>query len=174
MRWLASFCPFRLHLPTPLPSTRFCYPRFSRLPRRCGTMRALTPAGLSHARQVSPLTLHCLPSIPTPTTSCAPDVALSATSARPVGSLAAPGFATSEQARQRTPPNRVRHPTGCSFASGCSPPRLAATQLPSATCDVTSHDTDSHHADSAYSRPHSPAGLTRGSIRFARIAAVAL
>ena len=29
------------------------------------------------------------------------------------------------------PPNRVRQPTGCSFASGCSPPRLAATQLPS-------------------------------------------
>src|SRR5919108_5104914 len=31
-----------------------------------------------------------------------------------------------EQARRRTSPNRVRHPAGCSFASGCSPPRLAA------------------------------------------------
>jgi len=34
-------------------------------------MRALTPAALSQARQVSPLTLHCLPGIPSPTTSCA-------------------------------------------------------------------------------------------------------
>jgi len=48
-------------------------------------------------------------------------------------------FAMNEQARRCTPPKRVRHPTGCRFASGCSPPRLAATQLPSATCAVTSH-----------------------------------
>ena len=39
--------------------------------RASGTMRALTPAGLAHARQVSPLPLHCRPSIPIPTTSCA-------------------------------------------------------------------------------------------------------
>ena len=44
-----------------------------------------------------------------------------------------PGFTMSEQARRHTPPNRVRHPTDRQFASGCSPPRLAATQLPSAT-----------------------------------------
>ncbi len=31
------------------------------------------------------------------------------------------------------PPNRVRSPTNQQFASGCSPPRLTATQLPSAT-----------------------------------------
>ena len=31
------------------------------------------------------------------------------------------------------PPNQVRHPTDRQFASGCSPPRLTATQLPSAT-----------------------------------------
>ena len=31
------------------------------------------------------------------------------------------------------PPNRVRSPTDHQFASGCSPPRLMATQLPSAT-----------------------------------------
>jgi NitT/TauT family transport system substrate-binding protein len=37
------------------------------------------------------------------------------------------------QARRSSPPNRVRHPTDQQFASGCSPPRLAATQLPSAT-----------------------------------------
>ena len=42
-------------------------------------------------------------------------------------------FALEEQARRHTPPNRVRHPADCQFASSCSPPRLAATQLPSAT-----------------------------------------
>jgi hypothetical protein len=41
-------------------------------------------------------------------------------------------------------PKRVRHPAGCPFASGCFPPRLTATQLPSATYDVTSHGKDSH------------------------------
>jgi hypothetical protein len=35
--------------------------------------------------------------------------------------------------RGSSPPNRVRYPTDQPFASGCSPPRLAATQLPSAT-----------------------------------------
>ena len=44
-----------------------------------------------------------------------------------------PGFAMESQARRNTTPNRVRHPTDRQFASGCSPPRLAATQLPSAT-----------------------------------------
>jgi hypothetical protein len=41
-------------------------------------------------------------------------------------------FALNPQARRYVRPNRVRHPTGCLFASGCSPPRLTATQLPSA------------------------------------------
>jgi hypothetical protein len=49
-----------------------------------------------------------------------------------------PGFAMNEQARRTIPPKRVRHPAGCSFASSCSLPRIAATQLPSATCDTTS------------------------------------
>ena len=43
------------------------------------------------------------------------------------------GFALVSQARRSSPPNRVRYPTDQQFASGCSPPRLAATQLPSAT-----------------------------------------
>jgi hypothetical protein len=72
-----------------------------------------------------------------------------------------PGFAINEQARRRTPPKRVRYPAGCAFASGCSPPRLAATQLPSASCVVTSHDQDSHSADKTSSRTHSSPGLTR-------------
>ena len=44
-----------------------------------------------------------------------------------------PGFATIQQARHGFTPNRIRSPTDWRFASGCSPPRLAATQLPSAT-----------------------------------------
>ena len=38
-----------------------------------------------------------------------------------------------EQARRHTPPKRVRFTTDRQFASSCSPPRLAATQLLSAT-----------------------------------------
>src|SRR5262245_11217833 len=38
-----------------------------------------------------------------------------------------------EQAHRSSPPNRVRPPTDQQFASSCSPPRLTATQLPSAT-----------------------------------------
>ena len=53
------------------------------------------------------------------------------------------------------PPNRVRHPTDRHFASGCSPPRLAATQLPSASESVASSDTDFHRADVAPSWAHS-------------------
>src|SRR5690606_28601114 len=44
-----------------------------------------------------------------------------------------PGFVLSPQTRHSTPPNQVRHPTDRQFVSGCSPPRLAATQLPSTT-----------------------------------------
>ena len=58
----------------------------------------------------------------------------------------------SEQARRAMPPKRVRHPAGCSFASGCFPPRLATTQLPSATCVTTSHKLDFHPPDKTTSR----------------------
>ena len=43
------------------------------------------------------------------------------------------GFTLVPQARQTVRPNRVCHPTDRSFASCCSPPRLAAAQLRSAT-----------------------------------------
>jgi len=77
-----------------------------------------------------------------------------------------PGFALLEQARRKTPPKRVRHPAGCSFASGCSPPRIAATQLPSATWKVTSHGLDLHQTDNATSRTHSRlAALQRPPLR---------
>ena len=43
-------------------------------------------------------------------------------------------FALNPQARRSARPNRVRHdPTDCKFVSGCSPPRVAATQLPLTT-----------------------------------------
>jgi len=44
-----------------------------------------------------------------------------------------------EQARHSFPPKQVRHPTDCRFTSGCSPPRLATTQLPSITGMRPSH-----------------------------------
>ena len=64
-------------------------------------------------------------------------------------------FAMYEQARRSSPPNRVRPPTDRPFALGCSPPRLAATQLPSATEFVASSDTDFHRAVVAPSWAHS-------------------
>ena len=66
-----------------------------------------------------------------------------------------PGFAMNEQARRTMPPKRVRHPAGCSFASSCSPPRIAATKLPSATCATTSHRMDSHLTRQHHRRTHS-------------------
>ena len=91
-------------------------------------------AGSASCRALaSPTGLSAYPALPSghpvPNHVVRPNVALPVTSARPAGR----GFATHEQARRNTPPNRVRHPTGCRFASGCSPPRLTATQLPSAT-----------------------------------------
>jgi hypothetical protein len=82
-----------------------------------------------------------------------------------LGGSCDPGFAMNEQARRTMPPKRVRHPAGCSFASSCSPPRIAATQLPSATCATTSHRTDFHPPDKTASQTHSfprKRGLSRG------------
>src|SRR5262245_7418024 len=54
-----------------------------------------------------------------------PAITISSTSVCPAG-CCHPGFALGSQARRTTTPKRVRHPAGCSFASGCSPPRLTA------------------------------------------------
>ena len=122
------------------------------------TMRALTPCRLAHANKVSPFRSSAFPaSRPQPRYAARRSRAYHLVP--PVGPRG-PDFAINEQARLCTPPNWVRHPTGCRFASGCSPPRLAATQLPSATCAVTSHGTDSHRADITNSRTHSLPGLT--------------
>ena len=109
-----------------------------------GTMRALTPAALRQRRR-------SLRSVRLPSRHPAPNHVMQPGRHVPITSCDRStfrsGFAFNEQARLCTPPKRVRHPTGCRFASSCSPPRLAATQLLSATCVVTSHGTDSHYAD---------------------------
>jgi hypothetical protein len=97
--------------------------------RRCSTMKALTPAPV-HPRCRSPrllrhtvLSFHLHPrELPghrfTHHASVTSDFRASL---------------MASQARRSSPPNRVCYPTDQQIASGCSPPRLAATQLPSAT-----------------------------------------
>ena len=116
-----------------------------------GNMKALTPAGLTPGRQVSPLTPPCRPGIPTSTTRTAHRSLCQSPQRRRL----LPGFALNEQARHSLTPNQVRHPTDCRFTSGCSPPRLTATQLPSITEPTTDSGTDLHRADKASSRTHS-------------------
>ncbi len=53
---------------------------------------------------------------------------------RPLGLCPGLDFTLNPEARRYARPNRVRHyPTDCMFVSGCSPPRVAATQLPLTT-----------------------------------------
>jgi hypothetical protein len=64
-------------------------------------------------------------------------------------------FTLNPQARRYARPNRVRHnPTDCMFASGCSPPRLTATQLPLATGSGHLPRGDFHPSDRACSQAH--------------------
>jgi len=64
-------------------------------------------------------------------------------------------FATNEKARRHVRPKRVRLTTDRKFASGCSPPRLAATQLPSAIESGHLPREDLHLSDRACSQAHS-------------------
>ena len=109
------------------PQSGFASRSFSELPRN-GTTKILTPARLTRR---AGLPAYCT------TPSCR-------SVSNPVGLpdhrlpprqrvQRVSDFAMNEQARRSSPPNRVRHPTDQQFALGCSPPRLAATQLPSAT-----------------------------------------
>jgi hypothetical protein len=63
-------------------------------------------------------------------------------------------FTLNPQARRYARPNRVRYPTDCMFASGCSPPRLAATQLPLATGSGHLPEGDFHPSDRACFQAH--------------------
>jgi len=97
---------------------------------RFGTMRALTPGLLRLAGQVSSFISQTRPGIPPPTT-------WPARTSFPIANPNVSGVFQASPSPSRlaavSPPNRVRHPADCQFASSCSPPRLAATQLPSAT-----------------------------------------
>jgi len=65
------------------------------------------------------------------------------------------GFTFNEQARRYVRPKRVRFTTDCKFASGCSPPRLTATQLPSATGSGHLPREDLHPSVRTCSQAHS-------------------
>jgi hypothetical protein len=90
---------------------------------------ALTAAARHLGPQLSPLVSRTLPGVAPPTTWVArmsfypPKQRMRCVS----------GFAFSQSARRHTLPNRVRFTAHRQFASGCSPPRFAATQLPSTT-----------------------------------------
>ena len=151
--YLASCQTFRIQLPTFLPigAVLLAAPLTAQKRHRCyegSDSRPLTPYGGS-------LRLLCLvfrTSNPQPRygPECRFRSRLNA-----LGGSCDPGFAMNEQARRTTPPKQVRHPAGCSFASSCSPPRIAATQSPSATCATTSHRTDFHPPDKTASQTHS-------------------
>ena len=137
-----------------LPSARLCCPCLSRLaPLRY--YAGSDSCRASPTRQVSLLPPLCRRGIPPPTTWCARTSLCQSPQRIRSAPSREPGFATNEQARRVTPPNRVRSPAGYPFASGCSPPHLTMAQLPSASCVVTPHDADFHHADRATSQTHS-------------------
>src|SRR5271168_1281345 len=97
-------------------------------PRGIGTMKALTPPGLTQPTGLTAYFTH--PSCHSdPNHAIRPMVAFAVASAP----SAIPGFAIIQQARHGYTPKQVRTPTDWQFASGCSPPRLTTTQLPSTT-----------------------------------------
>jgi hypothetical protein len=91
----------------------------------------------SGSRQVSLLHAPELPSSPAPTTLAPPVAAFARYPSAPLISCLVRQVKTSPFTRRLIEslwPNRVRvSAPGFSFTSGCSPPRLAATQLPSVT-----------------------------------------
>jgi len=139
--WL-RFCPMLPYLSTCLhPLAPRALPRFlattGALTPAQGALRALT-RGNEHPpypKQVSLIhmarpSLHSVTKHLTRPAIASP---LPAQRDRLPGSRPVQDFTSNPQARRYARPNRVRHPTDCRFPSGCSPPRLAATQLPLAT-----------------------------------------
>jgi hypothetical protein len=94
-----------------------------------GTTKALTPESRHLALRSPRLSRHIFPTFRLQPR-CAPRYRFTRPYQR-TGRV--PDFAMNEQARRYTPPNRVRYPADHQFASGCSPPHFAVTQLPSAT-----------------------------------------
>ena len=115
----------RLHLPAPLRSPGITPAR--RYYGRCDCLGA-APA-LARLRRLAPAALPASRDRPSehsvPKHRCAPAPPTQPLSGSGLGS----GFATSTEARQSHRPNRVCHPTDCSFTSRCSPPPLARTQF---------------------------------------------
>ena len=144
--------PVHAHHASCLPSHRDGFAaRPSRRSRGLATTKALTPAAVTPATglsaySASPSQRSVLNRV------SRPPVAFSVASAPAV----IPGFATGSKARRKLPPKQVRYPTDRWFASSCSPPRLAATQLLSTSGPTTGPRADLHHADKASSRTHDP------------------
>ena len=157
----ASLSSSSIHLPAPLPSARFCCPRLSDrlLDGHRGSMRALTPGALAQPDRSLRLPRFAVRTSRPQPHNTHPERRFHSHLSASGRAVTGPGFASGEQARRYAMPKRVRHPTGYPFASGCSPPRLAATQLPSASYAVTTHGKDFHLADKASSRTHSPRAL---------------
>ena len=121
-----------------------CCPKYHRYYEHSDSCRSLLSTGRSPC-----FTLRTFLTVPSPTTLYTPALALARLLAKLtillvwVTRLLALGlsalvFALHSKARRCILPNRVRYPTDWSFASGCSPPHLTVTQLPSATeLDVT-------------------------------------
>ena len=134
--WVAVMLLSCFHLPIPLGSTV--------VTRFLATTGALTPALLLPAPgRVSLITQHALPDIQSPPTPCAPAPAVLLVPGRLClrFTCAAIGgssdFAHCSQSRQShkavsSSYRGILHPLssiGCLFASSCSPPHLAVTQL---------------------------------------------
>ena len=132
--------------------------------------RGQRPIGPSARRQVSLLNVSNLPTVLSPTTHCRPRqlvcesaVAYRAPSQGPTVGLRLRQWLAGSP-RQQAESSSL--PTDRSFASRCSPPLLAETQLRSATACRPDADRDlpeAHPADSTRAQAHKPPGLSRGS-----------
>lgn len=104
----------------------------------------------SPREQVSPLISRTLPGVPPPTTWVTRISLCTPMSAYPMRFRLRHLLAGSPS----LPAESSSSPADRQFASGCSPPHLTMTQLPSATESWLYSDTDSHRAVCAPSRAH--------------------
>jgi hypothetical protein len=144
-RWHGFVRSFRIHRPAPPSLGMVLLPILS----CAGTMRALTPSRLTlpeRSLRLLRLAFHASRSQPLDGRAHRFD--------RHRSLSASQGFALQSRARRPIPPNRIRYPTGYAFASCCSPPRLAATRLLSASRGMAPRGGDFHPADKASSRTH--------------------